>query len=547
MSIGLGNLRLVTLPAALLLLGGCEQLLRPAVPAGHRIETTVESPPELPDAGTGTVEPVPLPRPRLTLESIPVVEPDDLLGRMRNGFSLPTHSDPSIDAEVRWYASHPEYLDRVFDRGERYLHYILDSLDGRGMPMELALLPIVESAYDPFAYSYGRASGLWQIIPETGRRLGLKQNWWYDGRRDPVDSTRAALDYLEALHDQFDGDWLLAVAAYNAGEGNVARARRRAADAGESTDFWGIRRYLPPQTRAYVPRLLALVSLVADPPAWSISLPLLADAPYFQPVETDGQIDMALAAELAGIDIDQLYELNAGVNRWATDPDGPNRLLVPADRAADFERALGGLDVSDRVEWTRHRVRPGETLSDLASRYQTTIDVLRQVNDLNGNTIRAGDYLMIPHALQTLDAYTESVDERRARQVDRERSGERRRHVVKSGESLWSIARLYGIGVRELASWNAMATGDVLSVGRELTIWTDAEVAPTDVAVAIDAASRVRKLSYVVRRGDSLYSIADRFRVRLSELLDWNDVSTDDFLQPGQRLVLYVDVTKQST
>jgi membrane-bound lytic murein transglycosylase D len=489
----------------------------------------------------------------------PVVEPD-LLVRLRSRFALPTVADPAVQRERDWYARNQAYLDRVFQRADLYMFHIVAALEERGMPAELALLPIVESAFDPFAYSHGRAAGLWQIIPGTGKRLGLTQNWWFDGRRDVLESTRAALDYLEQLHGQFNGDWLLAVAGYNSGEGNVARALRRAAADGRPADFWGIKNYLPAETRTYVPRFLAIAELVAKPEDFGVTLPQLGNAPRFAVVDTGGQIDMALAAELANIDTDRLYALNAGVNRWATDPDGPHRLLLPIEQAQPFTASLAALGERERVQWTRHRVKQGETIGGIAQRYHTTATVLREINGLRGNTIRAGDYLMIPHATQSLASYSQSAEARAARQQSKPRSGERQAHVVRSGESLWSIAQQYAVNVRSLASWNSMAPGDVLSVGRELVIWTRsptsgvasqtsarATVARTDSVAGFAAGNdRIRQVTYVVRRGDSLSSIAQRFRVTVPKLVEWNAGAADKYLQPGQRLVMFVDVTEQS-
>lgn len=487
----------------------------------------------------------------------------NLLNRLRSRFELDEGSDdPVVLRERAWYARNQEYLERVFRRADWYLFYIVEEIERRGMPAELALLPVVESAFDPFAYSHGRASGLWQIIPGTGKRLGLAQNWWFDGRRDVIDSTRAALDYLEQLHAQFDGDWLLAVAGYNSGEGNVARAMKRAQAAGKPTDFWSIKAYLPAETRTYVPRWLAISQLVANPAEYGITLPEIGNEARFAVVETGGQIDMTLAAELAGIDTDTLYALNAGVNRWATDPEGPHRLLVPAAQAAKFETSLASLGERERVQWTRHRIKQGETIAGIATKYDTTVAVLREINNLRANTLRAGDYLMVPHALQALPSYTQSAAVREARQQNTPRSGVRTEHVVKAGESLWSISRAYGVDVRRLASWNSMAPGDVLSVGRDLVIWTNepgsasASQAASVVSAGAEAqtavpsgpadANRIRQITYVVRRGDSLSSIARRFRVTVSKLIEWNGVAADRYLQPGQRLKMFVNVTEQS-
>jgi membrane-bound lytic murein transglycosylase D len=473
----------------------------------------------------------------LSLARLPA-PPADLVARLQADFTLPHVDDAAVAQELAWYGSHPDYIARVFERSRLYLFHIAEQLEARGMPADLALLPIVESAFDPFAYSRGRASGLWQIIPGTGERLGLTQNWWYDGRRDIVDSTRAALDYLELLYEQFD-------AGYNSGEGNVARAIRRAEAAGRPTDFWGIRNELPPETAQYVPKLLAIRDLIAAPDAFELELPVIENAPHFATVATGGQIDVALAAELGGLSIDDVYALNPGINRWATDPDGPHRLLVPIAQAETMRTTLAALDASERVRWTRHQITRGETLSHIADAYATTPAVLRQINGLAGNTIRAGDYLMIPHASAGTDVYSQSLEARTARIQDRDRDGSRIEYHVRAGDSLWSIAQRHRVATGELASWNAMAPGDVLSVGRTLVIWTDDPV--TAAAAAASGPSQVRQVSYVVRRGDSLSAIAGRFRVALNDLIAWNSLSPDKYLQPGQALVLYVDVTEQSS
>ncbi|NND47613.1 MAG: transglycosylase SLT domain-containing protein, partial [Woeseiaceae bacterium] len=248
--------------------------------------------------------------------------PEDVLARLRQGFTLTYDDNRRTAAELKWFVSHPDYLNRVFTRAQRYLPYIVAELERRGMPLELALLPIVESAYDPFAYSHGRAAGLWQMIPGTAKRFGVKQNWWYDGRRDVVDSTRAALDYLEHLEGLNDGDWLNAIASYNSGEGNVLRAARKNRKANKPVDFWHLK--LPRETSMYVPKLLALVEIVADPEKYQLTLPVVPDEQQFMVADIGSQLDLALAAELAGVDIDTVYQYNPGYNRWSTDPSGPH-------------------------------------------------------------------------------------------------------------------------------------------------------------------------------------------------------------------------------
>jgi len=483
-------------------------------------------------------------------DQLETVEPasDDLLTRLRYGFELEPQQDSRIQGELKWFVSHPEYLDRVFTRAQRYLPHITDELQRRGLPLELALLPIVESAYDPFAYSHGRAAGLWQMIPGTATRFGLKQNWWYDGRRDVVESTRAALDYLEYLHKFNDGDWFNAIASYNSGEGNVRKAVRRNRAANKPIDFWNLR--LSKETSAYVPRLLALVEIVRDPAQFNVTLPRIADVPQFVVTDIGSQIDLALAAELAGVDVDTMYTFNPGYNRWSTDPQGPHKLVLPVDVSDQFAEALAEVPAKERVRWQRHKVKSGEAISQIANKYNTTVSAIRSANNLRGNTIRAGHYLMIPVATRPLSAYSKSADARLARTQNRQRAENKVEHVVRSGESFWTISQKYNVTTRELSAWNGMAPRDTLPVGRKLVVWTDGSVsiAETPRMSPTEAlGNTTRKLRYTVRNGDSLYVIARKFRVGIDQIARWNNIDKNKILRPGQTLTMYVDVTRQSS
>ena len=322
-------------------------------------------------------------------ESVP-----DLLGRMRAGFALPAVEEAAVQRQIDWFLEHPEYLDRSLERGRRYLHHIVSQLEERNMPRELALLPVVESAFDPFARSPHRALGLWQFIPSTGRRYGLEEDWWLDNRRDVLAATRAALDHLQELHDEFDGDWLLALAAYNAGAGSVRRAIERNRQLGEPIDFFHLR--LRPETRAYVPKLLAIARLAAQPERFGLELPSIPDAPYFEPIDVGGQIDLGVLSELTGVPLDELRALNPGFKRFATSPDGPRELLVPAAARAQCEEVLAELPASKRMRYARHQVRRGDTLIAIARRYGVPVELLRSANRLRGVLIRPGDDLLVP-------------------------------------------------------------------------------------------------------------------------------------------------------
>ena len=455
----------------------------------------------------------------------------DMLDRMRAGFQLENVDQKAIDQQLSWYVKHPEYLERTFGRGERYLYHIVTQLEARDMPLELALLPIVESAFEPFGYSRARASGLWQFIPGTGKRFGLKQNWWYDGRRDIIESTRAALDYLQFLSEEFNGDWLLAVAAYNSGEVTVHRAVKRNLALNKPTDFWHLK--LPRETRAYVPKLLAMSRLVRDPEALGLEFWPIPNEPYFAKVETGGQIDLKMAAELAGITVDEITHLNPAFNRWATDPDGPHELLVPVDASELLRESLNQMPPEQRVRLDRHHVESGDTLSTIARRYGVSVAVVKELNGLSSTRLRAGQDLLIPAnggALHPKVAQAAARVDGRGTAVNRGS----RFHVVRRGESLWTIARAYGVSVNTLANLNGMQPGDMLPAGRKLTL--RGKSGSSGTVVAGDG----EQTTYTVRRGDTLSHIARRFSVTVSQLLSWNGLSKHDQIMPGQRIVMFV-------
>jgi len=465
----------------------------------------------------------------------------DLWNRMRQGFALDHDVDNErVRDQLNWYASHPKYIDRVVDRGSRYLHYILNETEKRGLPAEFALLPVVESAFDPFAYSHGRAAGIWQFIPSTGKYFGLTQSWWHDDRRDIVAATDAALRYLERLTERFDGDYTLALAAYNSGGGTVSSAMRRNRKANRPTDFWSLN--LPRETRHYVPKLIALAKIFDKPEDYGITLPPLEDTPYFEVVETGSQLDLAQAAELAGVDIDEIYLLNPSYNRWATNPEGPHRLLVPVDKAESFRTALANFPVDQRVSWQNYSVRSGDSLITIARKFNTTPSVVQEVNKLNSDLIRIGQNLLIPSASRGSDAYALSASQRLERKQERKRDGNRVQYTVRRGDTFWDIAREHRVSVREVAAWNGMAPGDPLIPGKQLVIWSKTSQPTVLASNSARSEAMVRKVGYRVRKGDSLYAIANRFSVNVNDIASWNDLNKSRYLQPGQSLVLYVDI-----
>ncbi|QXH34254.1 lytic transglycosylase domain-containing protein [Pseudomonas muyukensis] len=405
--------------------------------------------------------------------------PQDVWERMRQGFALQDGMDvnPRIEQQRLWFASNPSFLENAGERGSLYLHYIVERLEERDMPLELALLPAIESAYNPMAYSRAHAAGMWQFIPSTGRHFNLRQTNFYDGRRDVTASTNAALDYLNRLHDMFNGDWLLALAAYNAGEGTVSRAIERNERLGLPTDYWNLP--LPQETRDYVPKLLALSQVVNTPEAYGVNLNPIANEPYFEAVAINDRLDLSRVAAFADIDEDELIQLNPAFKKRMT-VDGPQQLLVPTAKAQLL---------SDRMS----NLKPEELVS------------------------------LQPNKAVFQAALAEA------------KAPAARSYRVKRGDNLGSIAKANRVSVKQLQSWNRIR-GNNLKVGQVLALRGGS--APSAAANRV-AAAKQRSTQYKVRKGDSYYLVAKRFNVEMKHLKRWNP-RTGHALKPGQTLTVYL-------
>jgi membrane-bound lytic murein transglycosylase D len=370
-------------------------------------------------------------------------------------------------------------------------------------------------------------------MPGTGERFGLKQDWWYDGRRDVIASTKAALDYLQYMHDEFFDDWLLAIAAYNCGEFRVQREVNRNRALGKPVDFFSLS--LPTETRAYVPKLLAMRRLVLNPEDYGIAFSPIPNEPYFEKVDIGGQLDLTLAAELAGITLEEVCELNPGFHRWATDPAGPHFLLLPRDAADAFKRNLDLLSPDERVRVSIHKVRKGESVASIARRYKTQAIVIRDMNNLGSGPLVVGSEIRVPTAVVNLPAKVMLA----AARVDGrgDRSGRRPAvHVVRSGDSLWAIAKRHRMSVATLARLNGMGPRDTLRAGQKLVLSPSA-ARPSHASKSVSSGSS-RQVSYKVRSGDTLSRIAKVFGVTVSDLVNWNGISKHSVLRVGQRLTV---------
>lgn len=460
-------------------------------------------------------------------------EHKDIWERVRDGFKLQDEIgiNPRIENQRLWFVSNPSFLENASTRGSPYIHYVVERLEERDMPMELALLPVIESAYNPYAYSRSHAVGLWQFIPSTGRHFNLRQTNWYDGRRDITASTNAALSYLTRLHNMFNGDWLLALAAYNAGEGTVSRAIERNQKLGLPTDYWNLP--LPKETQDYVPKLLALSQVVMSPEAYGVALNPIANEPYFEEVASKPGLDLARLAAMVDMEEDELESLNPAFKKGIT-MDGPQHLLVPIDKAELFNASLAMMKPQQLVQWQQYRVRSGDNLHSIANRHHVTVNALKDINKLRSNHLQVGQTLTIPSAggREPVQALHEQVAKAPASQPQR--------YKVKSGDNLWQIANAHGVSLKDLQRWNGLNASSRLSLGQMLEIRGGSGGTGNSVAAAKDD-DRQNITYYRVKSGDSMYLIAQRFKVNVEHIQRWNPRSNSSALKPGQTLTLYLD------
>ena len=448
------------------------------------------------------------------------IKKHDLWQRIRSGHDLtPKVLPASVLKQRDWYLRNPSYLATVFNRAEPFIFYGADDLEKAGLPLELALLPIVESTYDPLAYSHSHAVGLWQFIPSTAKAFGLRRDRWYDGRRDVIYSTQAAVRYLQYLHKRFDNDWLLALAAYNSGEGNVRKSIRRNIKLGKKADFWSIK--LPRETRNYVPQLLALATLIEDPEKYSIELPFIADEPYFEVVEIESQMDLNKVIEITGVEGTAFTRLNPAYRRSITPPKGKHSLLLPMGTAEPLRQLLATTDPKTWVPHTEYLVMSGDSLSQIAQRFRVPTQWLKSRNSLSSDRLKIGQVLLIPHSGDTATTSGTAV-------------AKNAQYSVRRGDSLSSIASQYKTSIADIRRVNGLKT-DVLQIGQQLRVNNSAGKAVLE---------NLRKLSYKVRRGDSLYLIAEKFDLTIRDITRWNKISRNEFLQPGQRLTLFINALR---
>ena len=476
-------------------------------------------------------------------------ETDDLFQRIRNGFSMPDISNDLVLSHQQWYLNRPDYLRRMVERSGRYMHHIVEEIEKRGMPTELALLPMVESAYNPMALSRSKASGLWQFIPSTGKHFNLDQDWWKDERRDIVASTAAALDYLQTIYEMH-GDWQLALASYNWGEGAVGRAIAKNQAQGQPTDYQSLT--MPNETKNYVPKLQALKNIFSSPALMAqLDLPVIPNQPYFATVTKTADIDVKVAAQLADMPVQEFVALNPSHNRPVIKSDTP--LVIPADKVDTFMSNLEAHELSNKPLslWQAYTMQRGDRLDKVAARFGMTTANLKAINGITRRTkVRPGFTLLVARQqdqAEAQEATTLAASEPQAADDDKTAAIKSTTHyyTVRKGDTLATIARKADLSISDIKRMNGLKSnrlhaGQKLALSSTSTTAIAAENKPARQLTAAETrpAREPEKIArYKVRRGDTLYSIAKQFNVETNDLMRWNSVSAKT-LRPGKTLTI---------
>ena len=431
---------------------------------------------------------------------------------MRQGFEITPNKLPySANKQLQRYLKNPHNLNLLYEHSAPFLFHVTEQLENANLPLELALLPIVESNYDPLAYSPSHAVGLWQFIPSTATSLGLERSRWYEGRRDVIHSTAAAMTYLGYLNKQFNGNWLHALAAYNSGEGVVRKAIRKNRRLGKSTEFWSLR--LPRETKNYVPQLMALAFIVKHSEKLEVKLPQIDNKAYFSVVELPAQIELDKIIEVTEVDDAIFTKLNSAYRRSVTPPEPGYHVLLPVEKSQLLSDFLATSDPATWAEYREYIVKSGDTLSHIAKRYKQTTAQIKITNRLRNDFLRIGQVLRIP-PIGEVAVLTEY------------KTPPTRTYIVSAGDTLSQIAAKHKVSISSLKRANNL-TSNLIKVGQELVIKAPASGPKT---------TPVRKLNYQVRSGDSLYLIAKRFDLKINDITSWNKLDKNKYLQPGQSL-----------
>lgn len=457
----------------------------------------------------------------------------NLWNAIRRNFQMKHYSDNSqVKAQIDWFMHNQKYLDRTARRAAPYMYYIFQQVKARHLPSELVLLPIIESAYDPFVSSSAGAVGLWQLEPVTARNFGVQENWWYDGSRDILASTNAALDYLTYLQNFFGGNWLFSIASYNAGQGTVQSDIHYNARLGRPTDFWSLP--LPLVTHNYVLRLLALAAIVNDPSKYGISLPPISNAPYLSEVEISSKITFEQAAQLAGISLNELKILNPGYRHNTADPNEPYKLLLPIDHVQQFRQNLLNTPATSGSLWGRYKVQHHDTWFGIAHRFHTTEALLKEVNNIHTWLPPVGKVLLIPENSENQTA----IAAEKAKNIFSDSNREQEQTTSSSSTSTQGISSdvssSAAVAMSNSPDQPNLAQAARLDAGGLNAVARDNALAEERAREAV-----LHREYYTVRPGNTLDGIARQFGVSVEDLRRWNHLSAHSDIRIGMKLVFY--------
>ncbi len=443
--------------------------------------------------------------------------------KLNAGFCLDNVYSSRIEREKEWFMKNKQFLYRSIDRAKPFLYHVIKELENRNLPYELALLPIVESGYQPYAHSPSKAAGIWQFIPPTAKEYRLTKNWWYDGRRDILSSTKAATHFLSDMHRHFKKDWLLAIASYNTGAGKVGRSMSKAKYVIGKTSFWDLN--LPRETEIYVPKLLALRDIMANPKSYGIKLPKLSNQPQTGFVKIYNPIDFYTLSVLSDVNIETLYFLNPGFSAWYIMPSMQDRILLPLNKIKKFNeryKKYRTIMFKEKI----HIVQKGDTLSGISKQYNVKVKALMVKNSLNSDLILVNQKLRLPIKTTVTDKNTISIGNYEHLVMDKTFHYF---HTVKRYDNWYRIAKFYDVNLKSLLSWNNADKNTKLFVGNKVKI---------EMRSPILSINENMNLRYVVNTGDTTGVIASGFDIPREELLSLNGIKSSRYLVAGKNLVI---------
>lgn len=496
---------------------------------------------------------------------------DNIWDILREEFSLSHYErNPLVQEKIDWYMNNQDFLLRSASRAAPYLYYILQQVKKQHLPAELVLIPVIESGYNPFAISSVGAVGLWQMMPNTATGLGVRRDIWYDGRRDIIASTRAALNYLAYLQSFFDGNWLLAIAAYNTGEGNVASAIKRNIRAGRGTDYWSLP--LAQQTRDYVPSLLALATIISRPDQYPVYFPPVRNAPYLAQVETSKRVSLKMASSLAGISYKKLLSLNAGFNRPSKAAKYNYKLVLPIEHVEQFSENLAmHFPANKAIDWVHYRVKSGDTLSSISRKFETTTAALRKMNHLSASpkSLKQGATILIPDKINFLADNTRTSGKAKSVSIKSNpkksitlaskaatatrrvfKDGNKKTYLVQPGDTVYmvkskdtlsEIAKHFNVGAKDILAVNNLHK-EIIHAGNQIVIPTGKAGKTPPAVMDVDDDMKPGDTIYMVRRGDTIEKIAHRFKTTETAIKLANFVDNKSLFE-GEKIVVPTHVS----